>query len=76
MKKTLIALLAALTLLAAVPQVSFADNDLPTPPPVEDGEEEKGEKGEKGDDDQTPPPDDGGGPGIKPLFIDDPMGEI
>ncbi len=70
MKKTLIALLAALTLLAAVPQVSFADNDLPTPPPVEDGEEEKG------DDDQTPPPDDGGEPEMKPLCIDDPMGEI
>lgn len=48
MKKTLIALLAALTLLAAVPQASFAADDLPTPPPVEDGE------GEKGDDDQTP----------------------
>ena len=70
MKKTLIALLAALTLLAAVPQVSFAADDLPTPPPVEDGE------GKKGDDDQTPPPDDGGEPGIRPLFIDDPMGEI
>ena len=38
MKKTLIALLAALTLLAAVPQASFAADDLPTPPPVEDGE--------------------------------------
>ena len=48
MKKTLIALLAALTLLAAVPQASFAADDLPTPPPVEDGE------GKKGDDDQTP----------------------
>ena len=69
MKKTLIALLAALTLLTAVPQVSFAADDLPTPPSVEDGE------GEKGDDDQTPPPDDGGEPGIRPLFIDDPAGE-
>lgn len=69
MKKTLIALLAALTLLAAVPQASFAADDLPTPPSVEDGE------GEKGDDDQTPPPDDGGEPGIRPLFIDDPAGE-
>ena len=69
MKKTLIALLAALTLLAAVPQASFAADDLPTPPPVEDGE------GEKGDDDQTPPPDDGGESGIRPLFIDDPAGE-
>lgn len=70
MKKLLIALLAALTLLAAVPQVSFAADDLPTPPPVEDGE------GEKGDDDQTPPPDDGGESGIRPPCIDDPMGEI
>lgn len=69
MKKLLIALLAALTLLAAVPQVSFAADDLPTPPPVEDGE------GEKGDDNQTSPPDDGGEPGIRPLFIDDPAGE-
>ena len=69
MKKLLIALLAALTLLAAVPQVSFAADDLPTPPPVEDGE------GEKGDDNQTPPPDDGGEPEIRPLCIDDPVGE-
>ena len=70
MKKLLIALLAALTLLAAVPQVSFADDDLPTPPPIPDGE------GEKGDDNQTPPPDNGGEPEMKPLCIDDPMGEI
>lgn len=70
MKKLLIALLAALTLLAAVPQVSFADDDLPTPPPIADGE------GEKGDDNQTPPPDNGGEPEMKPLCIDDPMGEI
>lgn len=69
MKKLLIALLTALTLLATVPQVSFAADNLPTPPPVEDGEEEKG------DDGQTPPPDDGEGPGIKPLCIDDPVGE-
>lgn len=70
MKKTLIALLAALTLLAAVPQASFAADALPTPPLVEDGE------GKKGDDNQTPPPDDGGESGIRPLCIDDPMGEI
>ena len=69
MKKLLIALLAALTLLAAVPQASFAADGLPTPSPREDGE------GKKGDDDQTPPPDDGGEPGIRPLFIDDPAGE-
>lgn len=68
MKKTLIALLAALTLLAAVPQVSFAADDLPTPPPVEDGE------GEKGDDDQTPPTDEE--PPISPKCINGPMGEI
>ena len=37
MKKLQIALLAALTLLAAVPTVSFADDELPTPPPEEDG---------------------------------------
>lgn len=70
MKKLLITLLAALTLLATVPQVSFAADNLPTPPPVEDGEEEKG------DDDQAPPPDNGGEPEMKPLCIDDPMGEI
>lgn len=69
MKKLLIALLAALTLLAAVPQVSFAADDLPTPPPVEDGE------GEKGDDNQTPPPDKGGEPQIGPSHIDGPAGE-
>ena len=69
MKKTLIALLAALTLLAAVPQVSFAADDLPTPPPVEDGE------GEKGDDDQTPPLDDGEEPQIEPKHINGPAGE-
>lgn len=69
MKKLLIALLAALTLLAAVPQVSFAADDLPTPPPVEDGE------GEKGDDNQTPPPDKGGEPQIRPSHIDGPAGE-
>lgn len=69
MKKLIIALLAALTLLAAVPQTSFAADNLPTPPPVEDGE------GEKGNDDQTPPPDDGGEPEIRPLCIDDPVGE-
>lgn len=34
MKKLLIALLAVLTLLAAAPHVSFADDELPTPPPV------------------------------------------
>lgn len=70
MKKLLIALLAVLTLLAAVPQVSFADDELPTPLPVEDGEDEKG------DNNQTPPPDNDGESGIKPLFIDDPMGEF
>lgn len=69
MKKLLIALLAALTLLAAVPQVSFAADDLPTPPPVEDGE------GEKGDDNQTPPPDKGGEPQIEPQHINGPAGE-
>lgn len=69
MKKLLIALLAALTLLAAVPQVSFADDDLPTPPPIEDGE------GEKGDDNQTPPPDNGGEPQIEPQHINGPAGE-
>lgn len=68
MKKTLIALLAALTLLAAVPQASFAADDLPTPPPVEDGE------GEKGDDDQTPPTDEE--PPISPYCINGPMGDI
>lgn len=70
MKKLLIALLAVLTLLAAAPHVSFADDKLPTPPPVEDGEDEKG------DNNQTPPPDNDGESGIKPLFIDDPMGEF
>ena len=69
MKKTLIALLAALTLLAAVPQASFAADDLPTTPPVEDGE------GKKGDDDQTPPLDKGGEPRIRPSHIDGPAGE-
>lgn len=69
MKKLLIALLAALTLLAAVPQSSFADDNLPTPPPVEDGE------GEKGDDNQTPPPDEDGRPQIRPSHIDGPAGE-
>lgn len=69
MKKTLIALLAALTLLTAVPQVSFADDDLPTPPPVEDGE------GEKGDDNQAPPLDDGEEPQIEPKHINGPAGE-
>lgn len=69
MKKTLIALLAALTLLAAVPQASFAADDLPTPPPVEDGE------GEKGDNNQTPPPDDGEEPQIEPKHINGPAGE-
>ncbi len=68
MKKLLIALLAALTLLAAVPQVSFAADDLPTPPPVEDG------KGEKGNDDQTPPTDEE--PPISPYCINGPMGDI
>ena len=70
MKKLLIALLAVLTLLTAVPQVSFADAELPPPPPVEDGEDEKG------DNNQTPPPDNDGESGIKHLFIDDPMGEF
>lgn len=69
MKKLLITLLAALTLLAAVPQVSFADDELPTPPPVEEGEEEKG------DNNQTPPPDSNVKPVIKPNYIDGPVGE-
>lgn len=70
MKKLLIALLAALTLLAAVPQVSFADDELPTPPPVEDGEEEKG------DNNQTPPPDGNVKPVIKPACINGPIVEV
>ncbi len=69
MKKLLIALLAALTLLSVVPQVSFADDNLLTPPPVEDGEDEKG------DNSQTPPPDGNVKPTIKPNHIDDPVGE-
>lgn len=69
MKKLLIALLAALTLLAAVPQVSFADDELPTPPPVEEGEDKKG------DNNQTPPPDGNVKPVIKPNHIDEPVGE-
>ncbi len=69
MKKLLIPLLAALPLLAAVPQVSFADDELPTPPPVEEGEEEKG------DNNQTPPPDGNVKPVIKPNYIDGPVGE-
>ena len=69
MKKLLITLLAALTLLAAVPQVSFADDELPTPPPVEEGEEEKG------DNNQTPPPDGNVKPVIKTNYIDGPVGE-
>ena len=68
MKKLLIALLAALTLLAAVPQVSFAADDLPTPPPVEDGE------GKKGDNNQAPPTDEE--PPISPNCINGPMGDI
>lgn len=69
MKKLLIALLATLTLLAAVPQVSFADDELPTPPPVEDGEEEKG------DNNQTSPPDGNMKPVIKPTCINGPLEE-
>lgn len=69
MKKLLIALLATLTLLAAVPQVSFADDELPTPPPVEEGEEEKG------DNNQTPPPDGNVKPVIKPTCINGPLEE-
>lgn len=70
MKKLLIALLAALTLLAAVPQVSFADDELPTPPPVEEGEDEKG------NDNQTPPPDGNVKPVIKPACINGPIVEV
>lgn len=71
MKKTFVALLAAL-MLAAISMTAFAEEtkptDLPTPPPVED----------EGTQNQTPqPPENGGESGIMPCdYIDDPEGEV
>lgn len=68
MKKTFVALLAAL-MLAAIPMTVFAEEtkptDLPTPPPVED-------EGDEGTQNQTPqPPENGGESGIMPCdYID------
>ena len=50
MKNLLISFLILLTLIVSVPQAVFADEDLPTPPPVEDG------NGEDGKGEELPPP--------------------
>lgn len=50
MKNLLISFLILLTLIVSVPQAVFADEDLPTPPPVEDG------NGEDGKREELPPP--------------------
>ena len=46
MKNLLISFLILLTLIVTVPQSVFANEDLPTPPPVEDrgGEDDEGEE--------------------------------
>lgn len=73
MKKTFVALLAAL-MLAAIPMTAFAEEtkptDLPTPPPVED-------EGNEGTQNQTlQPPENGGESGIMPCdYINGPVGE-
>lgn len=51
MKNLLISFLILLTLIVAVPQSVFANEDLPTPPPVED------RGGEDGEGEELPPPD-------------------
>ena len=56
MKNLLISFLILLTLIVTVPQAVFADEDLPTPPPIEDG------GGEDGEGEGLPPPGEGGPP--------------
>ena len=50
MKNLLISFLILLTLIVTVPQSVFANEDLPTPPPVED------RGGEDGEGEELPPP--------------------
>lgn len=67
MKNLLISFLILLTLIVSVPQAVFADEDLPTPPPVEDG------NGEDGKGEELPPPEEEDPP-IRLDWINDPDG--
>lgn len=68
MKNLLISFLILLTLIVTVPQAVFADEDLPTPPLIEDGGEEDGE-GE-----ELPPPEEEDPP-IRLNWINGPCGD-
>lgn len=68
MKNLLISFLILLTLIVSVPQAVFADEDLPTPPPVEDG------NGEDGKGEELPPPEEGEPP-IRLDWINGPCGD-
>ena len=68
MKNLLISFLILLTLIVAVPQAVFADEDLPTPPPVEDG------GGENGEGEELPLPEEGEPP-IRLDWINGPCGD-
>lgn len=68
MKNLLISFLILLTLIVTVPQAVFADEDLPTPPSVEDG------NGEDGEDEELPPPEEKEPP-VRLDWINGPCGD-
>ena len=68
MKNLLISFLILLTLIVTVPQSVFANEDLSTPPPVEDG------GGENGEGEELPPPEEGEPP-IRLDWINGPCGD-
>lgn len=68
MKNLLISFLILLTLIVTVPQAVFADEDLPTPPPIEDG------GGEDGEGEELPPPEKEDPP-IRLNWINGPCGD-
>lgn len=70
MKNLLISFLILLTLIVTVPQAVFADEDLPTPPLIEDGGEEDGE----GEGEELPPPEEEDPP-IRLNWINGPCGD-